>query len=133
MIYNDLVGVPFREGGRDLRALDCWGLVLECYRRQGIVLNDPFAEETQASVKTQQHLTADQWIAARFDHWEKTDEPSCGRVVAFRDVDGFAVHVGVLISADKFLHAMKATGVVISSLNRDPWCHRMIGVYAYAH
>ena len=33
--YDDLIGVPFVDGGRDKNGLDCWGLVKEAFRRQG--------------------------------------------------------------------------------------------------
>lgn len=40
MEYKDLVGKAYRNGGRGNDAYDCWGLVIEIYRRQGITLND---------------------------------------------------------------------------------------------
>ena len=39
-MYEDLIGVPFVDGGRDTNGMDCWGLVRECFKRQGIVVKD---------------------------------------------------------------------------------------------
>ena len=39
--YDDLIGVPFVDGGRDAKSgLDCWGLVKEVFRRQGYEVPD---------------------------------------------------------------------------------------------
>ncbi len=41
MEFNDLIGVPFVDGGRSPdTGLDCWGLALEIYRRAGVALPD---------------------------------------------------------------------------------------------
>ena len=32
-MYSDLVGIPFRYGGRDETGMDCWGVVVEWFRR----------------------------------------------------------------------------------------------------
>lgn len=131
MTYADLIGVPFVEGGRTREGLDCWGVVLELYRREGIVLKDPFACETQASVKQTQRENAEVWIARHFDQWRRVSDPAWGRVAAFRDVDGAAVHVGVLVEPGKFVHALKKSGVVVGKLDRAPWCDNLMGIYAY--
>ena len=39
-MYEDLIGVPFMDGGRDKNGMDCWGLVREYFKRQGIVVKD---------------------------------------------------------------------------------------------
>lgn len=131
MTYADLIGVPFVEGGRDRTGLDCWGVVLEWYRRQGVLLKDPFRLETQASLKQAHVLPADQWIARQFDHWRRVERPEVGSVVAFRDVEGAAVHVAVLVASGLVLHALRRCGVVVSKLDREPWCSAMMGVYVY--
>ena len=129
--YADLIGIPFVDGGRTREGLDCWAVVLECYRRAGVLLKDPFASKRQADILPMQGEDVDRWIAEQFDHWERIDTPGIGSVVAFRDVDGAAVHVGVVVEPGKFLHALKRTGVVVGKLDREPWCTAMMGAYAY--
>jgi len=38
--YDDLIGIPFVDGGRDITGLDCWGLALELFKRQGYIIHD---------------------------------------------------------------------------------------------
>lgn len=41
MIYEDLYGVPFRMGGRDIHTgLDCYGFIIELVKRDGKELKD---------------------------------------------------------------------------------------------
>lgn len=38
--YDDLLAVPYKEGGRDISGMDCYGYVIELCRRAGNPLND---------------------------------------------------------------------------------------------
>ena len=40
--YNDLLGAKYKPHGRGDGGYDCYGLVLECCRRAGTPLKDPF-------------------------------------------------------------------------------------------
>lgn len=40
MKYDDLLSVPYKEGGRDKDGMDCYGYVLELCRRNGTPLKD---------------------------------------------------------------------------------------------
>ena len=43
--YSDLIGVPFKNQGRDKNiGLDCYGLVMEVYKKLGIQLPEYYAE-----------------------------------------------------------------------------------------
>lgn len=129
--YADIIGVPFVEGGRDQTGLDCWGVVLWLYANQGIVLRDPFRWVGQADVKREQGASAEAWIAQQFNRWQRVDDPVVGCVVAFRDVDGSAVHVGVLVEEGFVVHALRTCGVVRSRLSRPPWVDCVMGYYVY--
>ena len=38
--YDDLIGVPYKERGRGLGGMDCYGLAIECCARMGKRLRD---------------------------------------------------------------------------------------------
>ncbi len=124
-LVQDLVGMPYRLGARlPGPATDCFGLVMECCRRIGRTIPDPYqSSERPMDVK--------QWIADRLDGWRPCQAPVAGGVVEFRSHDQPA-HVGFLLSATDFLHSTKKTGAVISRIDRAPWNTRVIGFYTYA-
>ena len=43
--YSDLIGVSFKNHGRDVKTgLDCYGLVMEVFKRNGVILPEFDAE-----------------------------------------------------------------------------------------
>lgn len=40
MKYDDLLNIRYLSGGRDKKGMDCYGVVLECCRRNGTPLKD---------------------------------------------------------------------------------------------
>ena len=109
MEYNDLVGIPFRMGGHDITGMDCWGLVVEFYKRMGFYIETPLD-----------------------GGWERATPPfRFGDVLAFGFVGSLSVtHCGIWIGGNKILHAMDRLGVIISPLRHMN--KRFHGAYRYA-
>ncbi len=125
-VVQDLLGLPYRLGARlPGPATDCFGLVVECCRRIGRPIPDPYAS-------SEQPCDAKQWIAARLAGWRRCEGPVAGGVVELIGVEQPA-HVGFLVSPTQFLHSLKKTGAVISRLDREPWRDRIVGFYVYGH
>jgi cell wall-associated NlpC family hydrolase len=124
LAYADLIGTPFEYGGRGPQAFDCWGLVMECYRRvHGVVLpdlrspSDPAVQAAMAATMMQQTC------------WERVS-PAPGAIVALR-VGRLITHVGFALEDDKLIHAWKQTGgVTVNPI--AVWQHRIEGFYRYA-
>lgn len=121
MEYEDLIGIPFVDGGRDLDGLDCWGLVRELYRRQGIDVPD-----YHISAMAPSH------IAGQMSHdktgWNRVEKPKVGTMVLLRlSPEVWANHVGICIGDGRFIHAYRSTGVCIDRLRR--WKSRIVGYY----
>lgn len=102
MKYDDLLAVPFLSGGRTLDGLDCYGLVIECLRRDGKALKDLAAipdgdlAEYVASVNVR-----------------PIQKPHTGCIVQFCGDAG--LHVGYAITTRTVLH-ITYSGVRISPL-----------------
>lgn len=124
MTYLDLIGRPFKYGGRPddgpNAPLDCYGLVIEVGRRQGV--NYPprsFSKEHRVNAAL---------MASQMNVWKKC-EPEPGAVVLFK-IRGVACHVGVVVDHDKFIHTWEASGgVVVERLSE--WQRRIVGFYRY--
>lgn len=118
--FSDLIGVPFEYGGRGPDKFDCYGLVMECARRDGVTLPDFGFASDQALVAAMMGATMPQWEAV---------EQQAGAVVLFR-VGRFVSHVGYLITPHHMIHSWEqAGGASIARL--DDWKQRIVGFYKH--
>jgi len=112
MEYKDLVGIPFKYGGRDKSGMDCWGLVVEIYRRMGIEIEDlDYCNKIAFGDNPvfEEHKSED---------WERVMPPfKEGDVVLFR-LHGaqYPTHCGVYLKGGKVIHAVERHGVVITPI-----------------
>lgn len=119
---SDLIGKPFKYGGRGQDSYDCYGLVMELYRRfMGIELPDyrspTVACEISALMRSQLHL------------WAPTREPKFGTVMFMRL--GEYTHVAFYIGENRFIHTCEATGgVCVERLSN--WFNKIEMYYQYA-
>ena len=123
-LWRDLIGVPFKHRGRGPKDYDCYGLVLEISRRQGIILFDTGYPDDIAD-----HVSL---IKSNMYRWERCD-PQAGAVLLFRQ-GAMANHVGVQIDQDRFIHATEAYGQVkLDRLSRGvpPPINLLVGAYKY--
>ncbi|MBB4315372.1 C40 family peptidase [Roseospira marina] len=117
----DLIGKPFAYGGRGPDSFDCYGLLMELYRRKGVMLPDYRSP-------TRLHDIA----AALADGlWRWTPiESRPGAAVTFR-IKGYGAHVGLVLRHDRFIHTWEGTGgVCIERLSH--WKQRVLGFYDFA-
>lgn len=118
--YQDLVGIPFVDGGRTPQGLDCWGLVRYIYQQRGVQLpNYPIDPKNRDAV----HQAL---VKGAASSWEKVEQPQEGDVVLLELAIRCANHVGVYIGHGNFIHAY-GTSVVIDRLSH--WQSRVVGFY----
>lgn len=123
-VVHDLLGTPYQLGARlPGPGTDCFGLVMECCRRIGRPIPDPF-------VSAEQPVDAKVWLLERLGGWVRTDRPVPGGVVELRCAEHPA-HIGFLLSETQFLHSMRKTGAVLGWLHHAPWQARIVGFYVY--
>lgn len=106
----DLRGVPYRNGGTDVRGFDCSGLVAYVFRQYGV------------SVPRQ--------TSAQFAVGRKVDKNKIrpGDLVFFSTVAPGASHVGIAVDGDEFVHAPSSLGVVrVERLTLPYWQRRFVG------
>ena len=108
-----LVGKKFVNGGRNIATgLDCWGLVIEVYKRYGIAVPD-FTIDAFA-FQAIDMLTGE---AAELRVWEEVHTPEnkdAPLVVLMRMHPKYVTHAGVYIGENRIIHTMKMTGVITS-------------------
>lgn len=126
-LWADMVGLPYKDLGRDEKGIDCFGLVMKIYARRGIIVPDIKYGLTDAD--RAEALSSPKNLIGWFPC-----ELRPGAVITFRR-NGYVQHCGVCIDDDRFIHASEDHGcVVIGRLSRNANLHnRMIsGTFDYA-
>jgi cell wall-associated NlpC family hydrolase len=125
MLVTDLVGVPFIDGGRGPEGYDCWGLVCEVFKREGITLKDYnlCCHDSEGFYS---------FFKEELPQWTRHEHPNIPSpsVVAIRfNHPVFVNHVGAYIGDGKFLHTREKIGVCIEKIDAPYWKHRIEGFY----
>lgn len=130
--YADLIGIPYKLGGRGPNEYDCYGLLMELHRRQGNTIPDYRTPEGAGDLD----LTPKERVArigALFSgevHLWKKVEPHVGASIMF-SIRGYGAHCGMLVAPDRFLHTWEGTGSVTKERLSFGWQHRILGYYDY--
>lgn len=107
---SDLIGVPYKEHGRDLNGLDCYGLaIIAVDILTGKKLNDVWYDES--------HDPALAALLSPTLNVKKTSEIKAGNLLEMTFND--RLHIGVILNKNEFIHATK-NGVKISHLRNAP-------------
>lgn len=130
--YEDLMARPFVYGGRTPDGLDCWGLVLELYAREGIVIPDIFVDDPE-------HWGRDgdgeigKFIQDSFKDWLLIDPRAIdeGDVLCFSRFGKAPDHAGVAINNRMFVQALEGSGVCLADRLRSPYPDYYRGAYRY--
>lgn len=130
---NDLIGVPFKKGGRDLvSGVDCFGLLMECHKRLGKDIPDHRSPEFHHEIAMALADRKKDWIC----HFERTgaatvQESDCqpGRALLIK-IRGCACHVGFVHKPGWFIHTWEDTNGVTQE-RVSLWKQRILGVYEY--
>jgi cell wall-associated NlpC family hydrolase len=106
-----LRGAPYRNGGSDPSGFDCSGFVWYVFAQQGLALPRSVSEQYDSGRQV------------------PADSLAPGDLVFFTTVAPGASHVGIAVSADQFVHAPTASGVVrIERLSSPYWTSRLVGI-----
>lgn len=126
MWYNDYVGIPFLQKGREKSGVDCWGLVRLVYKEEFDTDLPSFADDYEYDDTER----IEQLTAQYKEGWEETSTPKPGSVVLFK-VLGHLSHIGIYIGGNKFLHCLENHSSVIEDLNSINWNKRFAGFFNY--
>jgi cell wall-associated NlpC family hydrolase len=119
--FDDLIGKGFRYGGRGPDEFDCYGLVMECFKRLGVKLPDYLSPEDGASISA--------LITCELRLWKPTTLRP-GVLLNLRIPE--SSHVGFYIGHDRFIHAWAhAGGVCMERYSHWHERKRVLGIYEF--
>ena len=126
MNFEKYIGIPYAEKGRDIKGLDCYGLVRLVYKNEYDIDLPSFTADYDADDNTKiQDL-----FAQYKEGWESVDQPKEGDAVLFRMM-GIESHIGIVIDGSRFLHVREGRDSVIESLENAKWSKRITGCFKY--
>lgn len=129
VLLGDIIGSPFVNKGRDvLNGLDCWGLVMEVFRRYGIELPD-FTIDHFAYAKIDE-LAENTIETHKWEVMHHVTDKDVPLVVLMRVHPKYITHAGVYVGKGKIIHTMEKTGGVISKASTLR--NQIIGYYRFA-
>lgn len=106
----DLIGIPYKDKGRSLAGLDCYGLAIAAaYIITGKALKDVIYENHAAEL-------ADEFAPTL--NIKKTDEIKPGNLVEMTFNN--ELHIGVIVDKKTFIHATINDGVRVNNLRNAP-------------
>ena len=124
MRYFDLLGKRFRYGGRGPEHFDCYGLVMEMYRRQGIDLPEYESFADPRLIDAGLSDGRERWVTG-------IEAPEAGCMVMFRVHPPYVSHIGVMLDSLRFIHIMHKTGVAVERIDSLLWRDKLAGFYRY--
>ncbi len=123
---NDLIGKPFKDGGRGPDAYDCYGLAIEVFKRYGIDLPDFKIACRDTKAINGRYLEQKPF-------WKDvTEEKPAPSLIFMRFNSSIGNHVGVYLGQGRFIHARASTLSCIERINSPVWATAVIGYYVPA-
>jgi len=127
---TDLVGIPYRDGGRDYTGIDCLGLISIYLKAYNILLPEP--EYSSHWIKEKPE-TFGKWLNDFVGSFDRVEKPQKGDIILFNNMDGVETHAGIMLDNQKFIHAIRKAGVCISRINQEAFKNKVSGFYRVKH
>lgn len=131
---EELIGVPFKWGGRTTEGFDCWGLTMEVFRRFGIEIPDYEPACDALSKIGFSTGNIDAVITEKVVRWQRIETPEVPCLVIFTTdggAPGMCNHLGVHIGEGKFVHTFAKRHTCIERLSHPFFSRRREGFYRY--
>jgi len=125
MNIMNLIGKPFKYGGRGPAEYDCWGLCIEVCKRVGIVLPDINTPDSATLRKVA-------FLTAKDELFKPLERPKPFCLVVF-EIRPNIWHAGVVLEdCWRFIHIARKRMVVIERIDNVQWQRKFKGYYEYA-
>jgi cell wall-associated NlpC family hydrolase len=127
---NDLIGKPFKGGGRGPDEYDCWGLSMEIYKRLGITLPN-FPVEGAVCEAFNKEVSGIIEEEVEKNRWEELKKLEEGCFIIFKSHPYFVQHIGIYLGSDKYIHTGQKTGAEVRRITDPRVKNNIRGYYKY--
>jgi len=108
LLIDRYLGIPYKHRGRNLKGLDCWGLIIHIYKSIGIKVFDLESYEKKWSKKGKNYF-----VENYYSDWVPRKAPVFLDVILFRNQNNVVNHAGIYLSYSKVLQST-VKGVIIT-------------------
>jgi len=124
------IGLPFKEHGRNIKGLDCWGLVRCVFIEQFKIPLPSYAYEYQ-HCRAVADISA--LVSRESQKWKKIDfgQENQGDVIVLR-LRGQPMHVGMVLGDGSMLHIEQSINSAIERYTSARWQNRIVAFYRYS-
>ena len=131
IMINDLLGIPYKEEGRDLSGLDCWGLLIWCFKHyRHIDLLDIYNYSKHWSkYDNEERKRISKFIRDYKRQWITIEKPTFFDVILFWGENGVISHTGLYLHKKTFIEC-KETGVTTRKIYEVD-ATKIEGIYRY--
>lgn len=124
---NEMVGIPFIDGGSSPSGCDCWGLVQLFYKN---VYHIKLPSYPYLSALNKVSVAASISKRQQSAEWLEVKDKQIGHVVLF-NIKGRPAHCGVIVDNERFIHCVNHSQTCIEPLNSSAWRSRITGYYRW--
>lgn len=125
--FAPYLGIPFKEQGRDMDGIDCYGLIR-------LLLSEVFHIATtdymDYKIDDRRDCAALIRKATKQSEWVEVLHPACGDVVLL-NITGQPMHCGMYLGEGLFIHASHEAGVAVERLAAPCWVRRISKFYRH--
>lgn len=124
--HLNLIGKPFRLGGRGPEFFDCWGICLELGKRMGILYPEEFTPDSK-------EMQNDTICEIKDQHFERIDNPEPYAIITFKIRPPYVDHCGIVLpGCTTFLHTLEGHAAAVNRIDHKILAKRIEGFYRLA-
>ena len=123
------IGLPFKERGRDMTGLDCWGLVRLVLHEQLDIQVPSYAHYYVSSTSEKQ---IGPLVRRESLNWKRVavENSACGDVLILR-MRGQPMHAALVLDHQYMLHIERGINSVLERYDSMRWRNRIVGVFRH--
>ncbi|MCK4522082.1 MAG: C40 family peptidase [Nanoarchaeota archaeon] len=128
MIYDDIIGIPFKKGGNDIKGFDCYGLVRFMYSKFFDIEIPSYGHKNIDALKGED---INKVINLSKGEWKRIEKPEVPCALFIRNHPLYINHIGFYVENNQFLHCLKKVGVILSNVKDSYWKRKIMGFYKW--